>query len=114
MEMNYSKETVYFIAYSRLPENIPAYTMNGQVGIGLVINYKTGVIEDTSCTLITSEARQFLKEIIKGYNIFENDGIDSLLVEVKKRFHGYSQRSVCVILKEVYNRYKKWELENLK
>lgn len=108
----YSEETVYIIAYSRLPDNISAYFLNGCVGVGLVINYITGIIEDTSCTLITEEARLFLKGIIRGYNLNDND-IEDLVDIVKKRFHGSSQKSICFVLREVYKKYMKWRTENL-
>lgn len=109
----YSDETVYFISYVRLPENIPAALFNGYVGLGLVINYKTGVIEDNSCTLITDVAKNFLKDIIMGYNIYENDGIEPLIDKIKIRFHGASQKCLTAILRDVYKKFCKWKCENI-
>jgi len=108
----YSDDTVYFISYVRLPENIPAALFNGYVGLGLVINYKTGAIEDNSCTLITDEAKYFLKDIIKGYNIYENDGIEPLIDVIKTRFHGASQKCLAAILRDVYKKFCKWKIDN--
>lgn len=107
----YNKETVYVISYAKLPENTSAKAVHNMVGLGLVINYVTGVIEDNSCTLLTDEAKDFLKDIIKGYNLYEN-GIDPLIEEVRNRFHGSSQKSICVILKDNHNKFLKWKEEN--
>lgn len=111
--INYSDETVYLISYVRLPENIPASLFNGYVGIGLVINYKTGVIEDNSCTLVTKVARNFLNDLIIGYNIYENDGIEPLVDIIKKRFNGASQKCIIAILRDVHKKFLKWKKENV-
>nr|WP_312578255.1 DUF3870 domain-containing protein [Sedimentibacter sp.] len=109
---HYSEETVYFISYVRLPENIPASLFNGYVGVGLVINYKTGIIEDNSCTLVTAVAKKFLNDLIIGYNIYENDGIEPLIGVIKTRFNGASQKCVAAILRDVYKKFCRWKVEN--
>lgn len=112
MKRCYSDETVYFISYAKLPSNIAAAKLLDVVGIGLVINFKTGIIEDTTCTLITDEAKQFLKDIIVGHNIHD-EGIDKLIEMISFRFHGLSQKAICVALKSTVERYETWrEQEN--
>jgi uncharacterized protein DUF3870 len=108
----YSEDTVYFISYVRLPENIPAALFNGYIGVGLIINYKTGIIEDNSCTLVTDEAKKFLKDIIKGYNIYENGGIELLIDKIKTRFYDASQKCISAILRDVYKKFCKWKVDN--
>lgn len=108
---NYSDETVYFISYAKLPSSIAAAKLLDVVGVGLVINVKTGIIEDTSCTLITDEAKKFLKDIIIGFNLHEY-GVDRLVEEVQYRFHGLSQKAVCVAIKGAVERYETWKEEN--
>jgi len=112
MEKKYSKESVYFIAYAKLPSNISAAKLLDVVGVGLVINSKTGVIEDTSCTLITDEAKEFLKEIIVGHNLHE-EGLESLIDNITNRFHGLSQKAICVALKSTVERYESWREQNI-
>lgn len=97
---------VYFISYSKLPSNIAAAVYEGYVGVGFIINFHTGIIEDISCTLLTEVARNFLKCIIVGYNI--NDDIEPLLEKIRNRFYGHSQKSICVIIQENFNLYKDW------
>lgn len=106
----YGKNTVYFISYAQLPENISAKKVVGTIGLGLVIDYITDEIVDTSCTLITEEARVFLNDIIVGHNLSQE--IDVLLDEIKFRFNGQSQKAVCVILKDVYRKYFSWKDAN--
>jgi len=112
MNMNryYNDDTVYFISYAKLPSNISAAKLLDVVGVGLVININTGVIEDVSCTLITDEAKQFLKDIITGHNLHE-DGVDLLIEKIQYRFHGLSQKAICVAVKATVERYEAWKLE---
>jgi len=107
----YNDDTVYFISYSKLPSTISAAKLVNVVGVGLVINFKTGIIEDTSCTLITDEAKRFLKDIIVGHNLHE-EGLDKLIEKIQRRFHGLSQKAICVAVKAAAERYETWKNEN--
>lgn len=106
----YSEDTVYFISYAKLPGEMPAANLHKVVGVGLIIHKDTGIIEDSSCTLITEEARAFLKQILVGHNL-HTEGIDGLIEKVKYRFHGLSQKAICVALKATYDRYMTWRSE---
>lgn len=109
--MVYDKNTVYFISYAQLPENISAKKVVGTIGLGIVVDFYTDIIVDTSCTLITEEAREFLKSIIVGYNL--SNGIEELIEEVRFRFNGQSQKSVCVVLRDVHRKYLAWKESNV-
>jgi len=106
--MHYSPETVYFISYSRLSKSIPAGKLLDVVGVGLIIHQETGVIEDISCTLLTEEAKLFLKDIIIGFNL-HTQPIETLIKNVTERYHGMSQKAVCVAINDAYERYLQWK-----
>ncbi|MBV1757566.1 MAG: DUF3870 domain-containing protein [Dethiosulfatibacter sp.] len=107
--MNYDlKKHVYFISYSKIPSNVAAAVYEGYVGLGFIVNHQTGVIEDISCTLLTKVARDFLRSIIVGYNIDEND-VEPLIERIRLLFHGHSQKAICVIVRENYNKYNEWK-----
>ena len=107
--MNYDlKKHVYFISYSKIPSNIAAAVYEGYVGLGFIVNHQTGVIEDISCTLLTKVARNFLRSIIVGYNIDGND-VEPLIDRIKLLFHGHSQKAICVIIRDNYNKYNEWK-----
>ena len=104
----YSNNTVYFISYAKLPTEMAAANIHKVVGVGFVINTDTGVIEDSSCTLITNEAKYFLKQVIENHNLHE-EGIEPLIEKVRTRFHGLSQKAICVAMKGTYERYMAWK-----
>lgn len=106
--MDYSPETVYFISYAKLSHNIPAGKLLDTVGVGLIIDQETGVVIDTSCTLLTDEAKLFLKSIIVGYNIHE-EPIEVLHNKIQSRYHGFSQKAICVAVSGAIERYLQWK-----
>lgn len=106
--MHYSPETVYFISYARLSQSIPAGKLLDTVGVGLIINPQTGIIEDTSCTLLTDEAKLFLKDVLVGFNINE-EPVELLQERIKKRYHGFSQKAICVAVAGAIERYNQWK-----
>lgn len=109
----YPPDTVYFMAYAKLPSNIAAAKLMDVVGVGLIINYKTGIIEDITCTLLTEEAKRFLGSVIIGFNVHE-DPLSDLIERINFRFHGLSQKAICVATKAAYERYVVWTEENFK
>ncbi len=109
---HYDSETVYFISYAKLPSNMAAGLLMEMVGVGLVINYKSGRITDMSCTLLTDEAKMFLKDIIVGFNLHD-DTIQDLIDAISYRYHGHSQKAICVAVKQTAERYHQWRSEKM-
>lgn len=103
-------DAVYFISYAKLPTDIPAANLHKVVGVGLIINYKTGRIVDVSCTLLTQEAKDFIKSILIGHNVHE-ESIDNIIEVIKFSYHGYAQKAICVAVKGSYERYCAWKME---
>ncbi|MDF2655241.1 MAG: hypothetical protein K0R19_1715 [Bacillota bacterium] len=104
----YSENSIYLSAYSKLPSEMPSAEIYKAIDIGLVINVDTGEIEDASVTLLTDEARNFLKQILVGYYLDKNS-IEPLIGKIKKRYHGASQKAICVTLKLIYEKYLQWQ-----
>lgn len=87
-----------------MPSTIPSGEIYQYLNIGLVINDKTGVIEDTSITLLSEGAVRFLEYLIIGFNLKE-EGIDILINKIETRYFGWSQKAICVAIKQAYEKY---------
>lgn len=110
----FSEDTVYFVTYAKLPEEMSAAHLHKLVGVGFFINSKSGIIEDVVITLLSDKTKEFLSYLFIGHNI-HRDGIDELVKKVERRYHGYAQKAIIVGIKGTYERYMKWrEKENLK
>lgn len=107
----YSDKSIYLSAHAKLPADMPSGEVYKALDIGLVINFKTGEVEDASITLLTIEAISFLKQIIVGYNMNDNT-IEPLLEIIKSRYFGASQKAVCVALRLIYEKYEDFKKIN--
>lgn len=103
--MNYTENSVYFSGSSKLPLSIPSGEIYESLNVGLVINKKTGIIEDISITLLSDGAVRFLKYLVIGFNIHDQ-GIETLTNIIKARYFGGSQKAFCVAIKLAYEKYK--------
>lgn len=108
---DFGEDTIYFVSYAKLPSDTAATYVHKVVGVGFLINIKTGIIEDVMVTLISDLVKDFLSYLIIGHNI-EKDGIDDIIEKLETRFFGYSQKAVVVATKGVYRRYLNWKEEN--
>lgn len=108
--IDYGEDTVYFVSYSKLPQEISATYVHKVVGVGFLINTKTGIVEDVMVTLISDLCKEFLAYLIVGHNI-EKYGVDEIINKVEKRFFGGSQKAIVVGIKGVYSRYLQWKKE---
>jgi len=104
-------KTVYFISYAKLPNNTSAGALLDYIGLGLYIDYQSGMIEDVAITLLTDEAKLYLKDLMVGFNLHERP-LDELVQRIEFHYHGMSQKAIIVVLKAVYERYCHWKKEN--
>ncbi|NMA86787.1 MAG: DUF3870 domain-containing protein [Tissierellia bacterium] len=77
------------------------------VGVGFLINTKTGIIEDTMVTLISDLCKDFLAYLTIGHNI-ETD-LEDIIEKIEARFFGQSQKAIIVAIKGVHRRYMQWK-----
>lgn len=103
---------VYFISYSKVNSNTSNAVYNKYLGVGFIVNFFTGVIEDICCTLLTKESTNFLKNMIVGYNIYHDK--DVIVNRIMTYFNGESQRAICKVINENINKYGIWENNNRK
>jgi hypothetical protein len=103
--MKYPKKTIYISSFSKLPTGIPSESVYKSLDVGLIINTETGIVENASVTLLTDEAADFLRDIIVGFNLKEDD-LEILLDEVKARYHGSAQKAIIVAIKKVVEKYE--------
>jgi len=109
--MKYPKKTIYISSFSKLPTGIPSESVYKSLDVGLIINTETGIIENASVTLLTDIAAEFLRDIIVGFNLKEDDP-ESLFDEIKTRYHGSAQKAIIVAIKKVVEKYEDLASDN--
>ncbi|MDP3386743.1 MAG: DUF3870 domain-containing protein [Eubacteriales bacterium] len=107
----YGNDTIYIMSYVKIPESTPVGIVYGFVAIGFIINYRTDTIEDSSITFLSDEVKRFFKDLTVGYDL--GRGIEELVNVIKLRLHVASQKSICVALRDIDTKYRRWKQENI-
>jgi hypothetical protein len=97
------EETVLVTGFAQGPRGTTVYETYKTIGVVLVINRKTSIIEDAQFTLITDLMDSYISSLIKGYNI--KDGMEPLLTKVKKHCLIPSQGAVVQAIRSAIDRY---------
>lgn len=99
----YNKNTLYIVGNSKTSsDNAITYKYNSFY-IGFVVEVENGRIIDLSCSSTIRTTEEFIKSIFIGRSINEYDTY--LEEEVKKRYHGSSQKAIIVAYKDAVKKY---------
>lgn len=96
-------KTVYVVGESRTNMDNAITVIYNSFYIGFEINVETDEIVDLGCTHTLKITEDFIKRLFIGKNIvkFEKDVEE----EIKKRYHGTSQKAVIVSYKDALKKY---------
>ncbi len=95
--------SIFISGYAKLPHGITASALYTVIAVGMIIDEKSGVIEDIDCSLATSIAIDFIKQLLIGKNIMDYDGIVEIF---SKRYHGTARKAILSAIKSVNEKYK--------
>ena len=99
----YNKNTLYIVGNSKTSsDNAITYKYNSFY-IGFVVEVENGRIIDLSCSSTIRTTEEFIKSIFIDRCINEYD--TCLEEEVKKRYHGSSQKAIIVAYKDAVKKY---------
>lgn len=95
----------YLIAgHAKLPQGMAARSLYDSITITLELDFKHGVIVDTSCTLATEHGREYIRQLLRGYCM--GDGVEELIEKVQHHYRGKAGQAIQAALKDVYLQYE--------
>ncbi len=103
-----NQNSVFITGYAKLPQGITATEMYSVIVVGVVVNKMTGVIEEVDCSLVTSLAREFVKDLCVGQNISDYENLTDLL---NNHYHGSARKALLSALKNINEKYKNLMLQ---
>lgn len=68
------------------------------------LDFKYGVIVDSSCTLATEHGREYIRQLLRGYCLRE--GVEELINRVQRHYRGKAGQAIQAALKDVYLQYE--------
>ena len=96
-------ETVYIIGESRTNMDNAITVIYNSFYIAFEIDAKTDIIIDMGCTHTIDITESFFKKIFINRNILDCDKLEQ---EIKRRYHGTSQKAMIVSYKDAIKKYQ--------
>jgi hypothetical protein len=99
-----TEETILVTGFAQGPRGTTVYETYKTIGVVLVINTRTGVIEDAQFTVLTELMDSYISSLVRGYDT--KDGIATLLEKIKKHCLVPSQGAVVQAIRSAWDRYQ--------
>lgn len=96
-------KTILIAGHARLPSGMAAQNVYDSITITAEVDTENGIVIKADCTLATEHSRQFIHELMKGYQL--KDGIEPLISELTSRYLGKASSALTAALRDLYNRY---------
>ncbi len=96
-------DLVLFSGYARLPSNTTAQKFYEELVLVAVIDMNTGVIHNVECTMVTGLAKEFVSNLIIGYDM--NRGVEDLLKTLEHKYQGHLKKALANAMKTIGNQY---------
>ncbi len=96
-------ETVYIIGESRTNMDNAITVIYNSFYMAFEIEVETDKIVDIGCTHTIDITDRFITKIFMDRNFLESDNLEN---EIKRRYHGTSQKAVIVSYKDALKKYQ--------
>ncbi len=97
------EELIFVTGYAKLPQGITAAELYSIIVVGVIVDKNTSIIKDVDCSLVTSVARSFVKELYVGQSILDYDNLAKLLND---SYYGSARKALLSAFKSANEKYK--------
>lgn len=104
----YNKNTIYVVGNAKTNSDNAITNRFSSFFIGFVVDIDTDEIIDLSCSSTIRTTDDFIKTLLMGKSLKIFDS--NLEEDVKKRYHGSSQRAIIVAYKDAVKKYNEVKL----
>ncbi|GAA4840255.1 DUF3870 domain-containing protein [Paenibacillus vulneris] len=101
--MQYDKDTIYIVGDAQVPLNNPITQQFSAFFIGLVVDTTNHKIIDAGCSSTIPLTSDFVRSIFIGHHMLN---LDPVAEEIRRRYHGSSQKALIVAYKDAQKKYK--------
>lgn len=93
-----------FSGYARLPSNTTAQKIYEELALVMVIDMNTGVVHNAECTMVTGVAKEFVCNLLIGYDM--NQGIEPLVKLVERKYQGHLKKALTSSIRMIGSQYQ--------
>ncbi len=98
-----NRDNVLITGFAQLPRGTTLYERNKIIGVVLVVNTKTEIIEDAEFTFVADLTNFYLSDLLKGYDL--KKGLQPLTETIKKHCLVPSQGAIIQAVRSAWDRY---------
>src|ERR1700683_734473 len=95
---------VLVVRYRRFPQNTSAEQMHSVLAMSARINTDSHIVLDLSTTLITRVADEFIKELLTGTNLLEDE--NESVERLRASYFGHADRGLIAAYRDLLKRYR--------
>ncbi|WP_315121745.1 DUF3870 domain-containing protein [uncultured Clostridium sp.] len=105
----YQGNTVYVVGNSKTNTDNAITNIFNSFFIGFVVEVENDTIIDLSCSATIRTTDEFVRSLFMGKKLIEFDS--NCQEEIKRRYHGSSQRAIIVAYKDAVKKYNEIKLK---
>lgn len=90
---------VFLSGYAKLPENTTAQKLYSHLVLVVTVRLPEGTILDADCTMATELGRQFIQELLSGYDLHR--GPEPLLTLLSQSYYGHLRKALQTCIKGI-------------
>ncbi|MBB6218981.1 hypothetical protein HNQ80_005159 [Anaerosolibacter carboniphilus] len=99
----YNKSTIYLVGDAKTATHNPITLQYNAYFIVLVIDLEQEVIVDAGASAINAVTDRFVRSLFMEYDM--KRGLEPMIDEIHRRYHGSSQKALIVAWKDAYKKY---------
>lgn len=96
--------SVYVTGNARSPERSTVGSIYEVFAVELVINFKTDMVEEASCTLVTDLGKSFVRGLLVNRRFIEE--FNAIIDDISKYYQALPQKTLITALKDALNKYR--------
>ncbi|SCY99797.1 DUF3870 domain-containing protein [Alkaliphilus peptidifermentans] len=93
---------IFISGYAKLPTGTTAEELYKVIALGIILDKNTGEILDADCSVVTSVAKEHVRELLVGKNL---KNIEAIEEEFKNRYYGSVKKSLISSVRKCYTKY---------
>jgi len=101
------RNAVLISGYAKLPSSITAESVYNILAVAVLFDSRTGTILEAEASMVTDLAKNFVAELLVGYNL--QDGPDELIGLFEEHYHGNAKKALETAIRMVFARYQEYK-----
>ncbi|HYE84572.1 MAG TPA: DUF3870 domain-containing protein [Clostridia bacterium] len=94
---------ILITGYARLPQGITAQELYSVIAVVIVVEKQTGLIVDADCSLATELTRKFVKELLTGCTLNDQEAIED---KFKEYYYGSARKAIISAIRNCTEKYR--------